>query len=424
MPANMDIDLVLTVYADNTLRANVYNSMLNSDEAKPWSIPNFTCSTGNCTWDPIAALEMRAVCTNVTDQLNRTCGTTYLDLPSKPGPNCNISLPGARRTSFYASGIAGYLSDGLFPIGSMNASCNDGAYKIPCLYFIAPDGLLDGALDTSSLDLTSGFQAMKCSLRPVVHSFRAHVTNGSYHEDTLDVWTKYEYIATQRDDLVLFPPWGPENGMMKGQNFSISKEALYTMGTFIGDLFNGYASADGTGGLGIARGGASFGQSDVSLYATFDFVQAMISGNITGCDALDASKLRCAMENTAAAISKTFRDSTMQPGYLSYYPWAAASPKTHGQAMKSMTYIKIHWQWISSPLLVWLLGFISLIGTVWKSLEAGVPKWKSDPIPLLFLRENGYGSQSANDEAEDNLDVRLFKSETKFHLSVSRPNPG
>ena len=402
---------------DSALKANVYNAVLNSDEVKPWSIPNYTCFSGNCTWDPITALEMRASCTNITERLNKTCGATISEITGRPVNNCNITLPDASKNLSYVPDTGLTMSSELFVVGSFAAeslsSHCDTTGALPCLYYIAPDGLLDRVMNyTDTTPLT--WQAMQCHLKPAVHSFRAYVTNGSYHEETLDIWHN---VTLTTDGFTLSPPWGPEKGMKHGQNFSVLAPALLSIGRFTGALFNGYTVLEDVGTIGYHPGGA--GGPASSEYATADFVQAMVIGNMTGCTAQNASKLKCAMENTAAAISKTFRDARL-PGLNVTYnkPQGTAGDTARGRVMVSRTYTEVHWQWISAPLLVWLLGCISLIGAIWKSHTAGVPKWKNDPIPLLFLGENSHRRFSSGGEKwEDNLGVKLYKGEDRFYLS-------
>lgn len=60
-----------------------------------------------------------------------------------------------------------------------------------------------------------------------------------------------------------------------------------------------------------------------------------------------------------------------------------------GLAMSNMTYAAVHWQWITLPVLVWLLGVITMVATVLKSRSAVVPTWENNVMPLLFIYEGG-----------------------------------
>ncbi|KAJ6121034.1 hypothetical protein N7523_005314 [Penicillium sp. IBT 18751x] len=85
---------------DPTLKANVYNALFSNVKSKPWPIPNYTCTTGNCTWSSIAALEMTAICTDITDQLNKTCQTIHAWPYEDGSNNCSLTLPGGGNEAY------------------------------------------------------------------------------------------------------------------------------------------------------------------------------------------------------------------------------------------------------------------------------------------------------------------------------------
>lgn len=296
-------------------------------------------------------------------------------------------------------------------IGSRDPSyCGDPSAFLPYLYFIAPEGLLQ-KLNKPRTSVTS-LQAMQCTIRPIVRSFRAQVTNGSYHEETLGIWTKWENMEVENglQGFEFHPSWGPEMGMGHGQKFKLIQGAVGGIKDFLFNVFHG-SSVPGLHNF--------IYETDSYMYAARDFVQAIVAGNIAGCQAEDISQFKCAVENTATAISKTFRDSTFD-GAAFYMPWANASAETKGRAMTSKTYMTVHWQWISSPVLVWLLGCISLVGTIWRTRAAGVPRWKNDPLPLLFLYDHKQNDPPvAHDIEEGSLMVNMYKGQYRFHMSAS-----
>ncbi|KAJ5676650.1 uncharacterized protein N7477_002283 [Penicillium maclennaniae] len=358
---------------DPTLKANVYNALFSNVKSKPWSIPNYTCTTGNY-------------------QLNTTCQTTHAWPYEDGSNNCSLTLPGGGNEAYYISGSPeGHplaMGEILLP------SSNDPYHLLPYIQLIAPDGLFNGSPHTTR----TKYQAMKCNLSPIVRSLRAQVIRGVYHETTLDTWTNY----TRESKGLLYPPWGPEKGMQYNQSFGISDDSLITFAEFIVELFTGYVQADHEGLYGFGYGGIG-----TTNYASIDCIEAIAFGNITGCEVNNASKLECAMSNVAAAMSKTFRDSAYADDESALSP-LSGNNATNGQAFSSVTHIAVHWQWIISPMLVWVLGLISLIGAVSKSRKASIPRWKNDPIPLLFLCENIHSDHvTGNEKAENSPDVRL-----------------
>ncbi|KAJ5512192.1 hypothetical protein N7463_001744 [Penicillium fimorum] len=112
------------------------------------------------------------------------------------------------------------------------------------------------------------------------------------------------------------------------------------------------------------------------------------------------------MANVAGAMSNTIRDT----------PSSFNLASTTGQAMTSMTHVSIHWQWIILPVLVWLLGFVTLSGAIWKTGKATIPTWKNDTIPLLSLYKNDQDEKPPRDEVSETDSVTLYQSEGKMVL--------
>ncbi|KAE8362103.1 hypothetical protein BDV27DRAFT_147267 [Aspergillus caelatus] len=185
--------------------------------------------------------------------------------------------------------------------------------------------------------VTNKWQAIEYTLFPANRSCRTKVSSGRCHEETLAIWSNLSLTELRQNT---HPPWGPELGVQPNTNFTIFSRSVGTI---------------------------------------YDFVLAY--SNITSYTASSVEKLHCAINNIAAAITKTFRDTK---------PTSLAYPATTGQALTSTVYIDIHWQWIVIPVMVWLLGIITLLGTVWKGRRTSFSRWKTDIIPLLFLYQ---GSQ-------------------------------
>ncbi|KAF7178912.1 hypothetical protein CNMCM7691_007736 [Aspergillus felis] len=73
---------------------------------------------------------------------------------------------------------------------------------------------------------------------------------------------------------------------------------------------------------------------------------------------LDAvNKSNCSMHNVAAAISKSFRDSA----YISVNSDHIKAEMAAGRVMRSITFVAVQWQWTVLPVMVWLLGVVTLV---------------------------------------------------------------
>lgn len=165
---------------DPALGATVYSALFNNDGSKPWASPQYTCSSGNCNWDPVATLGLRSICSNITDRLNYVChsvkeegeeGNAY------PGtPNCTVSLPVSNLATKFIENttIATPIAAGSVAPESALVYKN---VAISPVQLIAPDGLFN-----SQFTLGRKWQAVECAFEPVVYSFNATATNGIYHE--------------------------------------------------------------------------------------------------------------------------------------------------------------------------------------------------------------------------------------------------
>ncbi|KAE8153169.1 hypothetical protein BDV25DRAFT_127495 [Aspergillus avenaceus] len=350
-------------WLDPTLKANVYNSLFSNDGSRPWATPHQVCSSGNCTWDPIAALEARALCSEVTEHLNTSC--SVLTEGSFNGTlNCTATLPMTATVDWFVE---------------------NEKYGQP--FSVAVDGF---GLDTN-LTKDSRWRAMECSILPVVHNFRA------------SSWAEWdENMPARIQNTYLQPPWGPEQGMQVNQTFVLGGLPINGLNTFFDHFFVGAMYMGSWSHVTFTSGSSG-------IYAAKDFIQAMAVIDMTRCKTKSAEKLQCAMENVAAAMSKSFRD----PQYIAADSDSNRAQMANGRATSSVTYVSVRWQWIALPILVWLLGTPAISG----------PKWKNDPIPLLFLyqdeKNQGHGADvSAQDswERAKNLKIRLYKSDDKMIL--------
>ncbi|PYH92403.1 hypothetical protein BO71DRAFT_420837 [Aspergillus ellipticus CBS 707.79] len=365
---------------NDVLKANVYSSLFNNDQTRPWAIPQYFCLSSNCTWDPIASLEVRSLCANITSYLTTTCSNASLvgDL------NCTITLPKSNVSAWY---VPNEPSLTLFTVSAVTSDplvyTNDTSTIV--IQYIAPRADLT-IFEQGSLDNQTQWEATECTIEPIVRSFRATVSQNAYREETLAVWNNMTLQDPALDpnlpigDYLDPTSWGPGLGVHQSGNdstfFVLGATVDVAITGFLGAIFSGQATRS-TEGLEFLPS-SNFGYLD--LYAQSDVLQALGMGNITGCSDILADRLTCAMENVAVAITKTIRDSA-------YVADPATAAMASGQSTTSVTYITVHWLWVALPAAVWVLGAVLVIGTLWKTRRARVPAWKNDILPLLSLSQ-------------------------------------
>lgn len=231
-------------YVDTVMKANVYNSLFNRDPTKPWSTPKYTCSTGNCTWDPMVSIQWRSNCTNITDRLQHSCkmgnNTFYTGPPSEDlVETCSVSVP---RDSGYSNITAEYLPGKPFSTPIVIGEGNPMVYtntsivqRMGPIQMIGPDSLVSST-DIKELMWSNEtkWQATECIIYPVARSFRANVTGGVYHEETLAIWDgeMTRYNDTNNTYFAFKPPWGSELGLKKNQSLEFSYSSTWAMKEF------------------------------------------------------------------------------------------------------------------------------------------------------------------------------------------------
>ena len=378
-----------TKMVDSELKSNVYNSLLNRDQKRPWAIPQYSCSSANCTWGAVASLETRALCANITEHLAKSCKVT--DEYDYSKTSCNVTLPKSNvKASF--QGVTSTTPGWITPIFSAFVSSGVDAdaalvFTNATMYpiqFITPRlaniSVLADPIMNQELSLSAdAWEATECVIEPVVRLSRPSVRNNVFTDATLAIWNTAT-VPNNETGWYFNPPWGDDMGVQPNQTFILEREAEIAISTFLMNILSGKFSHTP---LHQAYGATS----DTMGYAASDILQALGREDIVGCSTESAIRLRCAMENIAAAISKTFRDTM----YIQAASKLENANMTPGHVLTSVTYVSVHWQWVVLPALVWILGAVALVGTFWKTRRTRVPKWRNDPLPLLFLYRHETG---------------------------------
>ncbi|KAL6230836.1 hypothetical protein BDW75DRAFT_244467 [Aspergillus navahoensis] len=151
------------------LKSNIYNSLFTNDPQTPWAIPQHSCASANCTWEPAVALEARTLCANVTDQLSTSCRVMGPREQLEGLTNCTVRLPSSSLTAWYVrSGDQLPWMKG-FVVGSVMARDNATVYKnftTTVIQYIGPR--LSGnwwASDVPPANMT--WEATKCIIEPI-----------------------------------------------------------------------------------------------------------------------------------------------------------------------------------------------------------------------------------------------------------------
>ncbi|KAF7585781.1 hypothetical protein BBP40_010134 [Aspergillus hancockii] len=376
-----------TFYVDPILKANVYSALFNVDPSQPWAFPQYTCPTGNCTWDAMTSVEIRALCSNVTLDLKPNCN--YVKDYSTN--NCTLSLDSGIALWYLPSGGAARL----MVINTVSEN-SDSVYKnssFPVIQYILAIGSNDDPTKGGGVSTEVGnntrFVATECVLQPLVRSFQASVIMGVYQETQLAEWTVMNTtVSTKLNHRIAFTPsWNESYGMQEGQLYGIGYEAWSSITLFLEELFGGYVAA--------ASDSFSFQRSGrVGLYATIDALAAIFYNNFTDTNCQDNDQLTCALSYVAAAMSKTIRDSAITDNVNFQLRDGSVANTTAGRTRTIASYVVIRWGWLVLPIVVWVLGTLSCIGSAWSTYEAQIQTWMNSTLPLAF--SHLVGSESSH----------------------------
>ncbi|KAL4766992.1 hypothetical protein BDW60DRAFT_212403 [Aspergillus nidulans var. acristatus] len=363
-----------------TLKSNVYNALFSNDGGIPWSIPRYICSSTNCTWDPVISLEARTLCANITDSLVQSCH--------------NISETKMGRS---VTALRVFRK------------------------FIAPWEFKDfsGASVTRQVSL---WEAIECSIEPIVRSFQPLVKDSIYSDKTLAIWPSRTLVHRNDTDEITTgrrggdsiehtndtefrwqfrPPWGPELGMYANstKTFLYGLAAEKAIAKFLRILFSGYYWRNQT------HEGYQSTSPDAALYASSDVLQTLDRGDLAGCigpvsyQLSVPARVNCSMQNVARAISKTFRDLDFEVPSDQFEPGPLAPAP--GKVEVNVTFISVRWQWIALPVLVWGLGAGALAGA--------------------FCNDGHLTRQASTSSQIDNWPTRHQQSDEGNYITDSRP---
>ena len=229
------------------------------------------------------------------------------------------------------------------------------------------------------------YTATECFLSPCVKCIRASVNNGVYSEAVLKTW-----MEENTSELLHFgplqPPWDHEMCAGADQSFGWDLDTnvawsivhSFPQKNIVGYVYNSE----------IYKRSEPDGRELAPLIYYANYSTAT-------CGSPNNDTFACAMNSIAAALTKTLRNS----GVIAQ--GASSSDLVAGHTFSSTTVIRIEWAWLALPLGVWLLGLITWIRTAFQTSRNRLPKWRDNPLPLVFLyREGEFGeAERVHDDA-------------------------
>ena len=397
------------------MKANLYGSILNVATNKQWSAPAFSCSTGNCTWDPIATLAVRSLCSDVTSMLKTSCDTITSNYTGFQNSlqQCNVSLEDAP--------ILIFLNDESRYRTSMNLSCADGGTEIqplvynnqcfPVVRYVSAIGNAIGLPGSKPepVNTQTEFVATECALEPYVVNFQATVSENVYRENVLEEWIGWQNSsgvnADASMDIVFNPSWNSQQGIVPGQKFTITSKARVAIRLFVSYMFGGsfttmQPTGDGSGTTPDSTTGTTLiYQNAPEYYPVRETIFSLISNNYTSYTNNSHDKLSGLMQNVAQAMTKSLRDASYiaNGGVANELAEMAA-----GETLVAATFINVQWPWLILPVIIWVMSFITWAGTAWETRRLGIQSWGNSILPYLYLYREWQALTGSASSVENN----------------------
>lgn len=410
---------------------------------------SYSCATGNCTWNPFESLAVCNRCNDLQGQLTRYSNRTALinilnNDDSKSAfengttfrTNNNLIINNADNISYISpTGTTAPLSIiYMTAYGTGNASAT-ASFKDNDVLIWSTSILRLRTIHESDLrwpDLP--IEAIECALYYCVKQYNASVHNGVFYENeaTLqnvrrspDSWQLqpirylgspyfFQFINTTEgrsleynnrtaglywSDLILESD--------SGSKYNVSQQGVHGTSAYLQNTFrykidiNRFNDTFGdrfTTGLdlsGVLNGWAlSFG--NVTQYSPTIIETIWQSQNISATfDAVARS-----MSNAIRASEYSLRDTN--------------STSVHkGVAQVVVIFYSVQWRWIILHAALVLAGLIFLAITIWKTINLGIPAWKSHSLPPLAFSYQVDSLFSSADSVEI-MEQRAAKHHVRF----------
>ena len=324
--------------------------------------PTFTCSTSNCTWDPVATLGVCNECADVTNRVIVNCSPSG---PRVPGDDCVYEFPfGSSASQSLMAGFY-FVVDGFTKPTRWNASS-----YVPIRTDVATNAMSAILSRTAALQLppklgnqTSKARAYDCDFRLCVKTYQNFtVINGVAQvgvvtEDTLLQGGSYfdNKLGLSLQKLVQNSNRNGRSGA-NAATYLITTSDLASIQHYLNELLSSGWYEDGPATqLNPQVNGSASNSPDI------------------GREMSNAADIPNAFHNIAEAMTevmRTSRNSTQQPGH----------------AFVQKTIISIQWAWLAYPIALMLMSMALHLIVVLESRRRGLPAWRNSRLALLFMR--------------------------------------
>lgn len=394
---------------DNAINSNLpvfeaesaaYNSLFQSG-ANIATSPPFSCSSGNCTWDPFNTLAIRSQCQDVRDRLQLKC------MGQDQDSHCNLTtedyilayaipVPSGDMSQSQIMSINSLDASSLGLSGQQTVVDLDLVRRwgdIPGIISIVPWIRVNGS-ETFSLQLAgpnTTIEAQVCIFYVAVVEVEASVVNGLYRENVTQefgglsaVIGNASSLGNASDPVIVEEttedgtPWYHMDGIgtvTYQADDRASTRAVQPTEFNVDTYFVGALGLEFAYTVNGKEGGI--------------FIEPDVSDTIATRNLARESSVPQAFERMADYMSFALRMNssfTMPPtqavaniGNPSYAPVAM------GRSYSQVQFVHIRWPWLALPAALLLLTTVFTFMTIMQSRRAAsIGLWKTSPLALPF----------------------------------------
>ncbi|QDS74642.1 hypothetical protein FKW77_009241 [Venturia effusa] len=393
------------------------------------------CPTGNCTWtQEYTTVGVCSKCYNVTDQIQRHCGTfdyvvtmtddnnvTTTNVVGSPIPYCNHTLPGPDIPYTEGQQIASNSQHNYPVVLQVNntVASNQTYFGNGLHAHIATVGIMRAEWHYTSDTIGNGdnatvrsiwqlinVNATECGLDICVKKYRGSMVLNNFKEELVDTFINgTDFNSTDADSsiasLYIQPPSSWTNHTDESANTFVIDPFTITALQFLfrssGDsppFFQGAFADSGSG--------QTTSESDLISYIRYL--------NDTGVDDM--------MTSLAASMTKRMREAPEND------PTFSLGISENGKAMKDLPHVNVRWAWICFPVILLALALIFLIASMIENARNGAMLWKTNalaPFHHPLTKEGREKLQTASSPAQveqvaKGLSVKWQRTEVGYRM--------
>jgi hypothetical protein len=400
------------------MKANILAGIFATDPFGDWSVPNYYCPSGNCTWIGHSSLGICSKCADLSSQLSITCNTknkTY---------GCDVTLPNG-----FALGGPERSRQHLLAASTDNSPLVYGNYSAPLAVI-----QVIAAYDTLPVNTSASINAIECAIIPCVINYtESYLYSSPYNNQDGFLGVPFFEIVESVNDNYSFStsasPWnGPIISTRAGGDqdidFQISQPAYLTLSHYLQALFNGYVTTNGISKLYESDNKTRPVQGDVT-----DVMQSLYTPFNGGCYDIFSHPINdsaaCSIQYAAWAMTTAVRNNYWNSSALGLNTYFTVGNTTSPELI-----LIVSWPWIIPIGLLWVFCALFSLYTIWRTHRAGINGMALNPLTFLFLslEVNGqpvppwWRSGSEMEKVAAHLPVRLKVTDRKASL-VQGPSP-